>query len=178
MAQSFSRGEIKQLLNLLNDELRRDGISARINLVGGAVMCLVFDARRSTKDLDAFFEPTERVREAAARVAAKRGIDADWLNDGVKAFVSAQGEYSDYLELSNLQVFTARPETMFAMKCLALRLGAEFQDEDDIKYLLRTLDIRSYDQAVEVITIYYPLDRFPKKTLYFLEEILRRGAKE
>ena len=140
-------------------------------------MCLVFDARRSTKDLDAFFEPTTRVREAAARVAAKRGVDPEWLNDGVKAFLSPQGEYSEYLELSNLKVFAAKPETMFAMKCLALRLGAEFQDEDDIKYLLRTLDIGSYDQAIEVITKYYPLDRFPQKTFYFLEEVLGGAEK-
>ncbi len=172
MARSFSKTEIQQLLKLLNDELRKDGTSARLYLVGGAVMCLVFDARKSTKDVDAFFEPTVRVREAAARVAARRGVDPGWLNDGVKAFLSPRGEYSDYLELSNLMVFAANPETMFAMKCLALRLGAEFHDEDDVRYLLRTLDISSYDRAVEIITKYFPQDRIPQKTLYFLEEIL------
>ncbi len=172
MAQSLSKADIRRLLTLLNDELSREGISARIYLVGGAVMCLVFDARRSTKDVDAYFEPSQRVREAAARVAAKHGVDPGWLNDGVKAYLSPQGEYADYLQLSNLQVFTAQPETMLAMKCLAMRLGEEFQDEADIRYLLRTLNIDSYEQAVELIARYFPLQRFPQKTLYFLEEIL------
>ena len=45
-------------------------------------------------------------------------------------------------------------------------------DEADVRHLLRHLDIDSYDGALAVITKYYPLDRFPQKTLYALEEIL------
>jgi hypothetical protein len=58
------------------------------------------------------------------------------------------------------------------MKCLAMRIGAEFHDEEDVRFLLRLLDIRSYDQALEIISKYYPLDRFPQKALYALEELL------
>lgn len=58
----------------------------------------------------------------------------------------------------------------------ALRLGAEFHDEDDIRYLLRHLDVQSYDQALELITRYYPLERFPQKTLYALRELLPRAG--
>jgi hypothetical protein len=32
--------------------------------------------------------------------------------------------------------------------------------------------LRSYEQALEVIARYYPLERFPQKTLYALEELL------
>jgi len=42
----------------------------------------------------------------------------------------------------------AKAEYLLAMKCLALRIGAESHDEDDIRYLLRTLDIGSYEQAL------------------------------
>jgi hypothetical protein len=72
----------------------------------------------------------------------------------------------------------AQPEYLLAMKCLALRIGPEFHDEDDIRYLLRHLDITSYEQAVATITRFYPLERFPQKTLYALEELLstRSGA--
>jgi hypothetical protein len=71
-----------------------------------------------------------------------------------------------------------QPEYLLAMKCLALRIGPEFHDEDDIRYLLRHLDITSYEQAVATITRFYPLERFPQKTLYALEELLstRSGA--
>jgi hypothetical protein len=66
----------------------------------------------------------------------------------------------------------AQPEYLLAMKCLAMRIGAEFHDEDDIRYLLRLLEVRNYEKAVAIITKYYPLERFPQKTLYALAELL------
>jgi hypothetical protein len=56
-----------------------------------------------------------------------------------------------------------------------MRIGAEFHDEDDVRYLIRHLDVRTYDEAVAIIGRYYPLDRFPQKTLYALAELLPRG---
>ena len=70
----------------------------------------------------------------------------------------------------------AQPEYLLAMKCLAFRIGAEFHDEADIRYLLRHLDVQDYDAALELITRYYPLDRFPQKTLYALGELLPPAA--
>ena len=58
------------------------------------------------------------------------------------------------------------------MKCLAMRIGAEFHDEEDVRYLLRLLEVRSYDQALKIIGKHYPLERFPQKTLHALEELL------
>ena len=86
--------------------------------------------------------------------------------------MSAQGEFAPFLELDHLRVMVAQPEYLLAMKCLSMRLGAEFHDEDDVRYLLRHLDIRSRKKAVAIITKYYPLERFPQKTLYALEELL------
>lgn len=70
----------------------------------------------------------------------------------------------------------AQPQYLLAMKCLAMRIGAEFHDEDDIQYLLRHLKLESYEAALQVITQFYPLDRFPQKTLYALEEMLGTGS--
>jgi hypothetical protein len=39
---------------------------------------------------------------------------------------------------------------------------------------LRHLNIDRYEQAVAVITRFYPLERFPQKTLYALGELLPR----
>lgn len=41
-----------------------------------------------------------------------------------------------------------------------------------VRYLLRLLDLRSYDQAIATITKYYPIDEFPQKTLYALTDLL------
>ena len=94
----------------------------------------------------------------------------------MKGFLSERGEFSPFLELDHLRVMVAQPEYLLAMKCLSLRIGAEFHDEDDVRYLLRHLGIDSYEQAVAVITRFYPLERFPQKTLYALGELLpKRG---
>jgi hypothetical protein len=169
---ALTQNDLRRLFELLNDELRRSGTRGELFLVGGAVMCLAYAARPSTQDVDALFRPPAQVREAAARVAARAKVRADWLNDGVKGFVSAQGEFAPFLELDHLRVMVALPEYVLAMKCLAMRIGAEFHDEDDVRYLLRHLDIRTQDKALAVITKYYPLERFPQKALYALAELL------
>jgi len=74
------------------------------------------------------------------------------------------------------KTMVAGPPHLFAMKCLAMRLGAEFHDEEDVRFLLRLLDLRSYDQALEIVTRYYPLERIPQKTLYALEELLPKAT--
>jgi len=169
---ALSRGDIRRLFELLNEELRHCRTTGELYLVGGAVMCLAYNARPSTADVDALFQPARQVREAAARAAARSGLDADWLNDGVKGYLSDRADFAPFLELDHLRVMVAQPEYLLAMKCLAMRIGAEFHDLDDVRFLLRLLDIRSYGQAVSVITGYYPLERFPQKTLYALEDLL------
>ena len=168
----LTQADIRRLFGLLNEELRKSATQGELFLVGGAVMCLAYAARPSTQDVDAVFRPPTQVREAAARVAARAGLPEDWLNDGVKGFTSANGDYAPYLELDHLRVMLAQPAYLLAMKCLAMRIGAEFQDEEDVRYLLRHLDIRTYEKALTVIEKYYPRERFPQKTLYALAEIL------
>ena len=165
---------LRRLFALLNEELGKAGTEGELFVVGGAVMCLAYAARASTQNVDALFRPARQVREAAARVAARAGVPTDWLNDGVKAFLSERGEFTTFLDLDHLRVMLAQPEYLLAMKCLSLRLAAEFHDEDDIRYLLRHLDIATYEQAVQVITRFYPLERFPQKTLYALGELLSK----
>jgi hypothetical protein len=174
---ALSEREIRRLFALLNDELRATDTQGELFLVGGAVMCLAYAARPSTQDVDALFRPARQVREAAARVGLRAGVSECWLNDGVKGFLSEHGEFSVFLELDHLRVMVAQPEYLLAMKCLALRIGTESHDEDDIRYLLRHLDIRSYEQAISVIARFYPLERFPQKTLYALGELLPRDRR-
>ena len=173
---ALTQADLRRLFDLLNEELRSVGTEGELFLVGGAVMCLAYATRPSTQDVDALFRPPKEIRAAAARVAIRAGINPDWLNDGVKGFLSAQGDFAPFLELDHLRIMVAQPAYLLAMKCLAMRIGAEFHDEDDIRYLLRHLDLRTYEKAVAVITKYYPLERFPQKTLYALAELLPKSA--
>ena len=168
----FSKRDIERLFERLNDELARRAITGEVYVVGGAVMCLVFDARPSTRDIDAYFRPAKEVRAAAQAVSAACGLPDDWLNDAVKGYLSDKEDFHPYLERSNLRVLTASPEYLLAMKCLAMRLGAGFHDEEDVRFLLRYLNLTDHRKALEVVTRYYPRERLPQKTLYALEEIL------
>src|SRR5688500_969586 len=94
---ALTRADIRRLLEALNTELAREGADGEVYLVGGAVMCLVFDARAATRDVDAYFRPTKVIREAAARVAVKEGVPETWLNDAVTGYLSPRGEFDPYL---------------------------------------------------------------------------------
>ncbi len=172
----LEKAGIDALLARLNEKLQRDNVRGEIFLVGGAVMCLVFSARASTKDIDAFFEPASHIRAAALEIAREEGIPKHWLNDAVKGFLSEKGRFDRYMELSHLKVFNAQPEYLFAMKCMAMRIGEEFHDLDDVRYLLRFLGLSTYEQALDVIARYYPLERVPQKTLYALEELAEESG--
>jgi len=139
-------------------------------------MCLAYSARPSTQHVDALFRPPAQVREAAARVATRAKVSPDWLNDAVKGFMSAQGDFAPFLELDHLRIMVAQPQYLLAMKYAAMRIGPEFHDEDDIRYLLRLLEIRTFEKALATITKYYPLDHFPQKTLCALAELLPKPA--
>jgi hypothetical protein len=171
---SLTHAQIETLLRALDEQLRATSVIGEVYVVCGAALCLALRARPSTRDVHAYFEPTRAIREAAARVAAAHDVPDGWLNDAAKGYLSPAGKYRPFLELPNLRVLTAELEYLLAMKCLAFRLGAEFHDEADVRFLLRLLSIERYAAAVETITRYYPLDRFPQKTLYALEEILEQ----
>lgn len=171
-SRKLTGDDIRRLLELLDAELASEGVEGEIYLVGGAVMCLVLDARPATRDVDAYFKPTKLIREAAARVASRAGVPADWLNDAVKAFLSPRGEFDRYLELPHLRVFVARPEYLLAMKCAAMRLGEEFRDLEDVRYLLRYLNVTSADAALEIVTRYFDESQLLPKTRLALEELL------
>jgi hypothetical protein len=170
----LSQGDLRKLFELLNEELKASDTQAELFVVGGAVMCLVYNARPSTQDVDALFRPTAEVRKAAARAALKAGVKSDWLNDAVKGYLSPEGDFAPFLELDHLKIMLAQAPYMLAMKCLAMRIGEEFHDEEDVRYLLRHLDIGSYEEALIVITKYFPIERIPQKTLYALGDLLAR----
>ena len=168
----LSARRIRELLEALNAELSKRSIRGEVYLLGGTVMCLVYDARAATKDVDAYFRPAQEIREAARRVALGRGAPEDWLNDAAKGYLSERGAFAPYLELGHLTIAVATAEYLLAMKCLAMRLGPEFHDEADVRYLLRYLNLTSYRAAVGTLVRFYPLERYPQKALYALEEIL------
>lgn len=162
---------IRALFVALNDELASRGVLGEVGLCGGAVMCLVFQARNSTKDVVAVFEPTRKIREAATVVARDFGLAEEWLNDAAKGFFLSDPPQHDVMELPNLRVWAPAADYMLAMKCVSARFDSH--DRGDVEFLVRHLELQSPAAVFEVICRYYPRERVPAKTAFFVEEILQ-----
>jgi len=168
----LTRADLHRLLEMLNAELAAEEVQGEIHMVGGAVMCLALNARDATQDVEAFFRPAHVIRQAAARVAARAELPESWLNDAVKGFLSVRGTYDPFIELSHLRVYVARPEYLLAMKAVAMRLGDEFHDLDDVRFLLRYLNITTVDDALAIVLRYFDAQHVRPKTRFALEEML------
>jgi hypothetical protein len=170
--------DIRAGLKALSDDLATNGILGEICLFGGAVMVLAFDARLSTKDVDAIFQPTEIIRESARKIAVEQGLREDWLNDGVKGFIGSQPELiSGRLpQFPNLHIVMPIPEYMLAMKCMAGRIGGpETTDVPDIIFLIRHLSLKTPTQVLDVVSKFYDKSRIPVRTQYLVEGLFEEG---
>jgi len=163
--------EIRSLFEELNERLGAAGLRGEIGIVGGAAMCLAYNARGSTRDVDAVFEPAGKIREFAAAIAKDRDIGEDWLNDAVKGFMTPGFERDVLIDLPHLQIWTPEPRYLLAMKCVSARFDTH--DGDDIRFLIRLLGLKTAEEAFSIIAKYYPKERVPPKTTYFIEEIFQ-----
>ena len=116
-APSLSKEEIIAALSRLNDFLTEAKVIGEICLFGGTAMVLVFNARLSTRDVDAIFQPTALIRDLAEKIADERGLPRHWLNDGVKGFQANKPEITQdsVPQFSNLRIYRPSAEYLLAM---------------------------------------------------------------
>lgn len=163
--------EIEKYLMALNDELSLAGVKGEICLYGGAVMCLVYQARPNTKDVDAVFRPTSEMRQAAERVAQDHGLRPDWLNDAVKGHV-VEHPQRVLFNFPALKVYVPEPDYLLAMKTLASRV--ESMDKQDIIFLIKLLKVKTADETLQILEKYYPRQQIKPATQYFVEELFEQ----
>ncbi len=167
----FTRAKILKALQALGDELTRQGVRGQIFIVGGAAMALAYSTRRVTRDIDAVFEPKSSIYEAAATVAEDLGLPKDWLNDAVKGFMPGKDAQARSVpEITGIEITTASPEYLLAMKLMAMRFG---EDDEDIQILLRACELDKVEEVLDLLKRLYPSQEPPLKTRFFLEELLR-----
>ena len=177
---TLSRETILRALQALAAELGKQNVTGEICLFGGTVMALAFTARLTTKDVDALFQPAQTIRELAARIAADQQLPANWLNDGVKGFVSPRHETTsgNLPQFPHLRLTMPVPEYLLAMKCMAARVGGttdEPSDVADILFLVRHLGLQSAKEVLDLVARYYPENRISVKTQYLIEGLFEEG---
>jgi hypothetical protein len=179
-ASSLTREQIVASLSALSEELGKRGTTGELCIFGGTVMVLAFSARVSTKDVDALFKPPQVVREVAIEIAKQQNLPSDWLNDGVKGFVSSRHDVTtgNLPQFPHLRLTMPVPEYLLAMKCMAARLGGtgdEPSDVADIVFLIRHLKLSSAQAVLDLVAQYYPANRIPVKTQYLVEGLFSEG---
>lgn len=180
-SSALTRETILHALDLLSQGLGEKGVTGEVCLFGGTVMVLAFTARLSTKDVDALFQPTPLIRDLARRIGEEQHLPPDWLNDGVKGYLSARHETTagNLPQFPHLRLTMPVPEYLLAMKCMAARLGGttgEASDVADIVFLIRHLRLTSAPAVLEIVAQYYPANRIPVKTQYLVEGLFEEGA--
>lgn len=139
-------------------------------------MILAFDARESTRDVDAVFVPKKEIYQEAERIAEEMNLPISWLNDGVKGFISSEGDVTTegMPQWENLRILRPTTRYLLAMKCMAARV-AEYDtagDKNDIIHLCENLGIATAEEIFNMVEDYYPTSRIPVKTQYFIQEII------
>lgn len=171
----MDKSEITIYLNELNNRLKEQNIKGQIALFGGTVMCLSYNARPITKDIDAMFEPKQIINKIAKQIANENKLPENWLNDSVKGFVSQNSDMKVFKNLSNLIIYVPSEEYMLAMKCMSARLEEESQDRNDIDFLIDRLNLKNLESIIEIVLKYYPPDSIQPKMQYLLEELLEEN---
>jgi hypothetical protein len=179
--QRLTRERIIQALNELGRRAEERALVLEVVLYGGAAMILAYSNREVTKDVDAILRPAEEGRGLAKDVAQCLGLDEDWLDEGIRKFLSLQGTFAP-LEIEGLEtaarqhlkITRASAGYLLAMKCRACRpeLPGWPGDQADIEFLLRKMNLQTTDQVDEYIERFYPGDALDLRARPVVERIL------
>lgn len=153
----LDRELVLRAFRIMADDLGCRGVRGEILLAGGAVMALVHDATRVTRDVDGLIlHGHGPVLAAAAAAAAELHLPRGWLNEGVSVYLSeerddAQPRVFDHANLTVSAVSTAH---LFALKARAARA----QDLDDLRLLADELGITTSRGALALVDRFFPDD--------------------
>lgn len=159
--KGLGKTDVLNAIRRLGELALTEETEVELCIYGGCAMMLAFDRRAITKDIDAVFKPREKVLEWAAIVAREQNLPEDWLNDDVKQFLAPIGAARSLpIELQGVRITMPTASYLLAMKALAARraLPGYAGDEEDLRFLIRKLEIRNPQDVQQHIDRYYPDD--------------------
>jgi hypothetical protein len=179
------------------DEIGRAAIAAntrlQIAVYGGSALMLASNFRFATEDVDVSHLPQpwpDWLREVVEKIAVENGWDGDWFNDGVAFHLSPLadqacdhlefGTFPHDLEKSGLVVYVPTAPYLLALKLKAIRVTDPLrgdQERLDILNLMRVVGIRTADDAVGLLSRYFPNSgASAEKQRFLLKYINPKGA--
>jgi hypothetical protein len=174
----LSLQDLNDALTELGRRARALGKVAEIGIYDGSALMLASNFRVATQDVDAVADTDQDlINRLAHEIAGERGWAPDWLNDGIRTYLSPNVEgLAQHHELfrtypsedaPGLRVFVPTPEYLLAMKLMAMRLdpAAGKTDLDDILNLMDVVDITDRDQLKQFAGDFYPEARVSGRLL-------------
>ncbi len=139
VSERLTQEAIRRALAALAAALPSGDAPRELWIVGGAALVLLYGARDSTRDVDAFtLDPagSAELRAAAAAVATQLGLPDDWLNDGAKGYLHGLSPGELLFSAPGLLVRSVAAPQLLAMKLSAWR---DDLDVSDARLLLSKL---------------------------------------
>jgi hypothetical protein len=164
----FTAEKLSEAFNELGQLAYDAGRVIDVAVYGGSCLMLVSNFRVATADVDAVAAADQGFLDRAAQtIAARRGWPRDWLNDGVRTYLSPHVEgftqhtlFRTYPseETPGLRVFVPTAEYMLAMKLMALRLdpGSGRNDLEDILNLMQVTPMKDKADILRFAARFYP----------------------
>ena len=183
---SFKRSDIIYYLRLLSGMAREERLILEITFYGGTCLLLAYDyqERKLTKDIDAIIHPREPAEAMIKRIAATEGLPEDWLDEGVRQFLSPKGEtyvtrLPELKTFSNLKISFPSAAYLIAMKIrssVRSRFGYD-GDLDDLKFLCRKTGLKSVDEAQAHLDRFFDDEVIPERALEAIKEVISEKNK-
>ncbi|HEY5587393.1 MAG TPA: DUF6036 family nucleotidyltransferase [Candidatus Paceibacterota bacterium] len=170
--KELTKNDIEKYLEEINTRLKNEDNYGDIIIAGGAALTMVYNARNSTHDIDAIFSPKEDMNKIIKSMAEEYDINEDWLNDGVKGFLTREMTSSVYVKHSNLTVSSIDADALLALKLTSAR--AFSKDMDDSITLMKHLNIKDEAHLFAIIEKYISKDRQTAQSYFFTKETFQQ----
>jgi hypothetical protein len=139
--------EVRWLLEELVRRLEEAGTQARIHVIGGSAMALLFPddpETRMTQDIDASIQPSEEVHRVAQEMAVEFGLSPTWLNANGNPYIPPRTQPAS--ATVGVELTHADAHELIAMKLA----GSREQDLHDLGLLARRAGITDPQELVDI----------------------------
>lgn len=182
---AFTRDDILYLLRRLSSLANAEGVTLEVAFFGGSCLLLAYDYqdRKLTKDIDAIIRPAEEAERLILRLAAEENLPEDWLDDGVRQFLSPKGatyisRLPELRKLPNLKISFPTADYLIAMKIRSSVRARYGYDGDlaDLQFLARKTRLRSLKQAQAILDRFFEDEVIPQRAVEALEEVFNENS--
>jgi hypothetical protein len=183
-SSQLTQKDLLEGLTRLGEAAANAGKIIDLAVYGGSCLMLVSNFRVTSQNVDAVAATDQIFIDKVAKdIAAAKSWPDDWLNDGVRTYLSPNVDppadhelYATYPSEARpgLRVYVPTAEYMLAMKLMALRIDdiSGGKDKDDIVNLLQIVDIKSKNELITFAAQYYPEARVSAKLLLASDQLI------